>query len=83
MGNPQEAEAAAAEVVCRHLLSRVCPKQRRGLNKERKSVQALPQLAELVLGRPLVDDDIVWGPVVANGPGTGFVARLTLPWWHR
>jgi hypothetical protein len=81
--NPQEAEAAAAEVVCRHLLSRVCPKERRGLNKERKSVQALPQLAELVLGRPLVDEDIVWGPSVANGPGTGYVARLTLPWWNR
>lgn len=80
--SPQEAEAAAAEVVCRHLLSRISPKQRRGLNKERKSVQALPQLTELVLGRPMTDEDISWGPVVANGPGTGFVARITLPWWR-
>jgi hypothetical protein len=81
--SPQEAEAAAAEVVCRHLLSRISPKQRRGLNKERKSVQALPQLAEIVLGRPMTDEDINWGPVVANGPGTGFVARITLPWWYQ
>jgi hypothetical protein len=89
---PTEAEAATAQIACRHVLARISPKVRRTLNKEceikytsGKDPQSLPHLVQLVLGRPPTNDEICWGPVVPTGPvgtGSGYVARVTLPWWH-
>lgn len=89
---PTEAEAACAQIACRHVLARISPKVRRTLNKESdikytsgKDPQSLPHLVQLVLGRPPTNEEICWGPVVPAGPlgtGSGFVARVTLPWWH-
>jgi hypothetical protein len=87
---PTEAEAATAQIACRHVLARISPKVRRTLNKESemkytsgKDPQSLPHLVQLVLGRPPTNEEICWGPVVPTGPaGSGFIARVTLPWWH-
>merc|ERR1719473_1278994 len=89
---PTEAEAATAQIACRHVLARISPKVRRTLNKESetkyasgKDPQSLPHLVQLVLGRPPTNEEICWGPVVPQGPagtGSGFIARVTLPWWH-
>jgi hypothetical protein len=89
---PPEAEAAVAQIACRHVLARISPKVRRTLNKETetkyasgKDPQSLPHLVQLVLGRPPSPEEICWGPVVPAGPagtGCGYVARVTLPWWH-
>jgi hypothetical protein len=86
---PSEAEAATAQIACRHVLARISPKVRRTLNKESeikytsgKDPQSLPHLVQLVLGRPPTNDEICWGPVVPTGPGSGYIARVTLPWWH-
>jgi hypothetical protein len=90
--SPTEAEAACAQIACRHVLARISPKVRRTLNKESemkytsgKDPQSLPHLVSLVLGRPPANEEIIWGPVIPQGPagtGSGYIARVTLPWWH-
>jgi len=84
-----EAEAATAQIACRHVLARIAPKVRRTLNKESeikytsgKDPQSLPHLVQLVLGRPPTNEEICWSPVVPAETGSGFIARVTLPWWH-
>jgi hypothetical protein len=84
-----EAEAATAQIACRHVLARIAPKVRRTLNKESeikytsgKDPQSLPHLVQLVLGRPPTNEEICWSPVVPAETGSGFIARVTLPWWY-